>query len=70
MPSYAIVLDDGTHGPFFASIEEAAEWARSSLRQSEPSASYPLAVRQDDVTTISGEVVIARTGTARRLPEG
>lgn len=67
MLAFAIVLPEGEFGPFLPSTEAAVEWARANLSPAQPSATYPIAVRDGNRTTIIGEVVVGRAGTFRSV---
>lgn len=67
MLAYAIVLQEGGFGPFLPSTEAAVDWARKNLAPSQISATYRLAVRDGERTTVIGEVVIGRAGTFRSV---
>lgn len=67
MLAYEIVLPEGDFGPFLPSTEAAVDWARANLAPSQTSATYPLAMRDGERTTVIGEVVVGRTGTFRSV---
>ncbi len=52
MCSYAIVLADGSYGPSFPSLEEAAAWAREHLPRSEKDGWISVATTENGRTAV------------------
>lgn len=69
VPSYAIVLADESCSPQFPSIEDAARWASENLPEDQQVGSFPVAVTEGGETTVSGQVVVGKSGTRRRVTD-
>ena len=63
MCSYAIVLPDGSHGPGFPSLEEAAEWAIANLPEAQPGW-VSVAVTENGETSVNTGIALSRDDRA------
>ena len=60
MCSYAIVLTDGSYGPAFPSLDEAAEWALANLPDQQLDGWVSLAVTENGETSVNTGVTLSR----------